>query len=221
MWTKFGIAFICATCWSAASAQTADRLVDQTGAGTFATCDVRQVITKTVKTKVAAQASGSCDTGGGGVKSCQASVGATAPNYTLDSNDTHNACYKLPDGGDNPCAFVQYGPVIFASERSASQIFTTNSGRVTVQLNVGQFETVQVLDSDTVVQSNLQLITGRQFVVKRTKVANSTVSLECKKPNGDQFINLIPGDDNSGGRIKQVSVENGGAFDLYILQVVP
>src|SRR5450755_2877542 len=45
--------------------------------------------------------------------------------------------------------------------------------------------------------------------------------LECKKTNGEQFINLIPGNDNSGGKIKQVSVEGGGAFDLYVFQVIP
>jgi hypothetical protein len=201
------------TAWSQA--------IDQSAASYFAKCNVRQVIMKVTKEKVVAEASGSCDTGGGGVKSCQASVGATTPNYVLDSGDTKNACYKLPDGGDNPCAFVQYGPVIFSSQTAASQIFTTNSGRVTVQLNIGQFAVTQTVDSDTLVQSNLVLVPGRQFTVKRTNASNSTVSLECQKSNGDQFINLVPGNDSSGGKIKQISVENAGAFDLYTMQVLP
>jgi hypothetical protein len=211
-------------CSNTASAQSFDRTVDTASAirpDRFATCDVRQVITKIVKTKVATTANGSCDTGGGGEKNCQVNVGATANNYVLDRGDVREVCYKLPDGGDNPCAFVRNGGVVFGSEKSASEIFSTNSGRVTMQLIIGQFDVSQVLDSDNVIQSNLQLFTGKQFGVKRTKLANSTVSLECKKPNGDQFVNLIPGNDNSGGKIKQVSVENGGAFDLYIMEVVP
>jgi hypothetical protein len=217
MRVRYGIAALAIACSTSAWSQTAD----QSAASFFAKCNVRQVIMKETRDKVAAQASGSCDTGGGGVKSCQAAVSATQGGYVLDSSDTRNACYKLPDGGDNPCAFVQYGPVIFQSDTTASQIFTTNSGRVTVQLNVGQFAVIQTVDSDTIVQSNLVLVPGRQFTVKRTNAANSTVSLECQKSNGDQFINLVPGNDNSGGKIKQVGVENAGAFDLYTMQVVP
>jgi hypothetical protein len=216
-----GIAFVVFAFSGAAWAQAADPSNDKTGSDRFATCDIRQVITKITRTKVPAQASASCDTGGGGIKSCQVSAGATANNYVLDNGDIRNACYKLPDGGDNPCAFVQYGPVVFASDKSAAQSFTTNSGRVTVQLNIGQFEVSQTIESDTVTQADLHLVIGKQFIVKRTNVVNSTVSLECTKANGEQFINLVPGNDNSGGKIKQVSVEGGGAFDLYVFQVSP
>jgi hypothetical protein len=193
----------------------------ETTADRFAICNVRQQVIEITKVKVAAQASASCDTGGGGVKSCQVSVGTTANDYVLDNSDVRNACYKLPDGGDNPCAFVQYGPVVFASESSATQLFITNSGRVTVQLNIGQFKREKTLKSDTITQPDFKLIVGKQFTVRRTNVANSTVSLDCQKADGESFTNFIPGNDNSGGKIKQISVENGGAFDLYVFQVLP
>ena len=213
------VVFIGALISTAANAQTSASTLEASSPEQFAICDVRQVITKETLVKVPAQASGGCDTGGGGEKSCQVNVGATASNYILDRGDTRNACFKLPDGGDNPCAFVRYGPVVFSSNTAASQTMSTDSGRVSVQLIVGQFQVNTVAD-ESVIQSNLRLVVGRQFVIKRTKASNSTVSLECKKPNGEQFINLIPGADHSGGKIKQVSVENGGAFDLYVLQVV-
>lgn len=185
----------------------------QAYADAFATCNVWQVTTKTIREKVPATAAASCDTGGGGVKGCNVSVGATQPGYTLDNNDTKNACYRLD--GDNPCAFVQYGPVIFNSETQASQSFTTNSDRVTLQLSVGQFKKTDVVDSEKIIQPNLRLIVGETLVVKRLKAAAS-VRLECKKKSGGSFINEVPGPDNSGGRVKLLQVQTGVAYDLYV-----
>jgi hypothetical protein len=199
-----------------ASALLAFSVTSQAEAQSFARCDVWQVTTKVVREKVGATASAGCDTGGGGIKSCSVNVNASQPNFVLDRNDTRNACSRLD--GDNPCAFVQYSPIVFPTDTQANQSFTTNSDRVTVQLIIGQFKVSEVIDSEKITQPGLNLKAGDQFVVKRLRTAQN-VRLECKKSDGGSFINQVPGDDNSGGHIKLVRIEPGGPYDYYVFVV--
>src|SRR5262245_66522007 len=84
---------------------------------TIGTCVVIQTNAVNVEVPVPLRAAGSCDTGDPGTRECTTEVVPTAPDIVLDVSDTGGlpACMRL--AGEDPCAFVQNGPVIFQSPR--------------------------------------------------------------------------------------------------------
>jgi hypothetical protein len=181
----------------------------------FATCTVVQVTSTIIRTKVPIKAFAGCDTGGGGLKSCVATVTATQPNYALDLSDEQYFCTPL--NGDNPCAFVRPGPLISLSDRQAQRGFTTNSDRVTMTQTIGQ-QSVEKTYQETEIQKNMTIFVGRQFTVKRLKTADS-VRLECRTTAGEDIIAPISGPTDIGDHLKFIRTDVGEPYDLYTYEV--
>ena len=158
----------------------------------FADCDFIQTAEFLKTTPVPFEATAGCETGGGGTKSCLAGVYPTQPNFRIDPTQSKAppiGCRKIE--GDNPCAFVQAGPVIFNADGTASRTFTTDSDRVLVWATLSQIS-VEKSYSDKPAE-HLTLYRGNQFSVAVEKTASSA-RFKCALVNGDQDIYPINGD---------------------------
>jgi len=185
----------------------------------FAECVAVETSRSTTTTPVAGEAMGECDTGGGGVKSCTLGVGATQPDYVLDTTINKTGpyyCQRLD--GDNPCAFVQPGPIVFTSERSASRSFTTNSDRVALVQTIPQLK-LQATFQDFP-QPPRTLYTDAKFSVAIKKTMFSA-RLECTLQTGDQVIYPIDGNKDLSDKIKFVSENTDDpALNIFTYQVL-
>lgn len=180
----------------------------------FAQCTAIETVRSAVTTPVSGQAVAGCETGGGGDKHCTVGVGPTQPDYILDTTTDRNGawiCTKL--AGDNPCAFVQAGPIIFNSDTSASRTFTTNSDRVLVAQAIPQLK-VTATYSDSP-QAPRTLYTDTKFSLAIRKSTYSS-RFECTLTTGDQLIYPIVDGKDLSDKIKFVS-ENTDDAVLKIL----
>jgi hypothetical protein len=169
----------------------------------FAQCTAIETVRSTVTTPVSGQAVAGCETGGGGVKSCTVGVGPNQADYVLDTTIDRNGawiCTKL--AGDNPCAFVQAGPIIFNSETSASRTFTTNSDRVLVAQAIPQLKVTATYSDNP--QTPKTLYTDTKFSLAIRKSTYSS-RLECTLTTGDQLIYPIIDGKDLSDKIKFVS----------------
>jgi hypothetical protein len=166
--------------------------------------------------KVAQKVHGGCDTGGGGIKSCVATVVAT-PDHTLDLADATETCEKLPSDDDNPCAFVTKGPLLSISEREARRGFTTNSGRVALTQIIGQFK-LEKRPVENTIQKNITLHHGSRFTAKRLKTA-AGVRLDCRLTTGEELAEPVGPNNLFSDQIKFIRVQTSEPYDLFTYEV--
>jgi hypothetical protein len=181
-------------------------------------CVVIQTAATTLETPVGLQAVGSCAIAeGGGTRSCIAEIVPTGTDLILDVNDTGMPqCQRL--AGDDPCTFVQSGPVVFQSERRATQSFSVDSDAVRMTNMIRQKKVQQTL-TDLLPSSSFPLNPGRLFdVVKnRTSVA---ARLQCAMADGDQRIFPVVGGQDPSPNIRFVSKNSAEpTFDILTYRV--
>ena len=99
------------------------------GAKQIGTCVVVLTDVSTTETPTGLQAYGTCTTAEGGDRSCTATIVPTGPDVILDVSSTDSLASCLPADGDDPCAQIQSGPIIFQSERQATQTYSAYVGR--------------------------------------------------------------------------------------------
>ena len=191
----------------------------QRSGATIGSCVVVQTTVRTVETPIDLRAVGSCEAGGdGGTRDCTAEIVPTAPDVTLDVNDRNGEPRCLRLAGDDPCTFVQNGPVVFQSDRRASQSFSVASDRVRMTAMIRQKRTRQET-ADLPPGPRFRLVSGRLFDVLKSKSAVSA-RLECSMTDGDQRIFPVVGEADLSPSIVFVSRNaSDPTFDVLTYRV--
>jgi hypothetical protein len=211
-WTLAAIALVSGLIEPAA-AQT-----KTTTAPSIGSCAVVQTSASVIETPIGLRASGSCETALGGTGVCTAEIVPTSPDNILDGSDNLGEAQCLRLAGDDPCAFVQNGPVIFQSDRHATQTFSAGSHRVRMTAIIRQ-KKVEQTAADLPPGPSFPLHPGRLFDVIRNK-SSISARLECAMANGDQRIFPIVGDANPSPNIVFVSKNSADpTFDILTYRV--
>jgi hypothetical protein len=184
------------------------------------TCVVIQTNATSVETPLALRAVGSCETATGGTQNCTAEIVPTGADIILDVTDTDGVPGCLRLAGDDPCAVVQNGPVIFQSPRHATQSFSAASDRVRMTTMIRQ-KRVQQITADLPPSTRFPLHAGRLFDVLRNR-SSVAVRLECAMADGDQRIFPIVGEADLSPNISFVAKNSSEpAFDILSYRVTP
>jgi hypothetical protein len=174
----------------------------------------------TVDTPIGLRAEASCQTTDGGPQNCTAEIVPTGPDIILDVNDNTGvpACLALMAG--SPCDFVQNGPVIFQSQRHATQSFGTSGYGVRMTTMIRQKRLQQTI-TDLPPSTRFPLNAGRLFDVLKNR-SSIAARLECSMADGDQRIFPIVGDADPSPNIRFVSKNSSEPnFDILTYRVVP
>lgn len=140
---------------------------------TIGACVAIQTNATTVETPIALRAVGQCESpADGNPPNCTVEIVPTGPDIILDVNDNTGTpqCLKLISGDNDPCAVVQNGPVIFQSQRHATQSFSSVLGRVRMTTMIRQ-KMVQQMTIDLPPSTRFPLNAGRLFDVLRNRSA--------------------------------------------------
>jgi len=187
------------------------------------TCVAIQTTGTTVDTPIALRAVGSCDTPeDGNPPNCTAEIVPTGPDIILDVSDNAGIpqCLRLVSGGGAPCGLVQNGPVIFQSQRHATQSFSADLGRVRMTTMIRQIR-VQQTTADLPPSARFPLNAGRLFDVIRNR-SSIAARLECSMADGDQRIFPIVGNADLSPNIRFVSKNSSEpTFDILTYRVMP
>jgi hypothetical protein len=138
----------------------------------------------------------------------------------VSDNASMPQCLKLISGVNDPCAVVQNGPVIFQSQRHATQSFNSVLGRVRMTTVIRQ-KRVQQTTLDLPPTAKFPLNAGRLFDVLRNRSAVAA-RLECSMADGDQRIFPIVGEADPSPNIRFVSKNSSEPiFDILTYRVMP
>jgi hypothetical protein len=184
------------------------------------TCVVILTDVTTTETPTGLQAYGSCTTAAGGERSCTATVVPTGPDVILDVTNTDSLASCLPADGDDPCAQIQSGPVMFQSDRQATQTYSAYVGRARMTVAVRQKQLKQQWH-DRPPTERFPLVAGRLFDVLKYRSA-AAARLQCTMTDGDQRIFPIVGDADLSPQIRFVSKNSGEpAYEVLTYRVAP
>src|SRR5262249_17850345 len=123
-------------------------------------------------------------------------------------------------GAAESCAALQNGPVVFQSQRHATQSYNTGSGGVRVTVMIHQIR-VQRTTADQPPGSRFPLNTGRMFDVLKSRDAVA-VRRECTMADGDPRIFPIVGTADPSPNIRFVSKNTSDpAFEILTYRVTP
>jgi hypothetical protein len=182
------------------------------------TCVAIQTNATTSETPVALRATGSCASSGS--QNCTADMVPTAADLILDVTDNTELPQCLRLSGDDPCSLVQYGPLIFQSEKHATQSFSAPSDAVRMTVSLRQKRVHQTL-VDLPPSQRFPLNPGRLFDVLRNRSA-AAARLECSMTDGDQRIFPIVGNTDLSPNIRFVSKNSSEPlFDILTYRVMP
>ena len=188
---------------------------------TIGTCVAIQTNVTTVETPIGLQAEGSCEASADERHlSCTVEIVPTGPGIILDVNDNTGVprCDRL--SGDDPCASMQNGPLIFQSDRRATQSFSAYTDRVRVTTRVRQLK-VQQTFVDLPPSARFPLVGGRLFDVLRNH-SSASARLECSMADGDQRIYPIVGEADLSPNIRFVSKNSSEpSFDILTYRPTP
>jgi hypothetical protein len=195
------------------------RPVPETGKS-IGTCVVIQTNVTLVETSVDLQTVGSCEAPQHDTRTCTAELIPTGPDLILDVTDRDGAPGCLVLTGDDPCAFVENGPLIFESQRRATQSFNAGSDRVRMTVSVRQ-KRLQQTATDLPPSARFPLNAGQLFDVLRNR-SSAAARLECAMADGDQMIFPIVGDADLSPTLRFVSKNSSDpAFDILTYRVMP
>ena len=187
---------------------------------TIGTCVAIQTNGNTVETPIGLRAVGSCETAEGGTRNCSVEIVPTGPDIMLDVNDNDGIPQCLRLAGDDPCTFVQNGPLIFQSQRHATQSFSASSDRVRMTAMIRQKKVMQTT-ADLPPTTRFPLNAGRLFDVLRNR-SSVAARLECSMADGDHRIFPIVGEADLSQRIRFVSKNSSEpTFDILTYRVMP
>jgi hypothetical protein len=188
---------------------------------TIGACVAVQTIATTVEMPLALRAEGSCEIAGDGASNnCTVEIVPTGPNTILDVNDRNVSPQCLKLAGDSPCDFVNSEPIIFQSQRRATQSFGSNQGRVRMTTTVRQ-KSVQQTTTDMPPTASFPLKAGRSFDVLKSR-QSVAARLECSMADGDQRIFPIVGNSDLSPNIRFVSKNSSEpVFDILTYRVSP
>lgn len=188
------------------------------GAAAVGSCVLIQTAATPMESPVGLRAAGSCEIVEGGNGLCTAQIVPSGPDLVLDVTDNTGVPQCLRLAGDDPCTFVQNGPVIFQSDRQASQSFSAGSHQVRMTAMVRQKRLQQTI-ADLPPGPRFTLHAGLSFDVIRNK-SSVAARLECTMANGDQRIFPIVGESNPGPNIVFVSRNTSDPmFDILTYRV--
>ena len=157
-----------------------------------------------------------------GTPNCTVEIVPTGPDIILDVNDNTGTpqCLKLIGGDNDPCAIVQNGPVIFQSQRHATQSFSSPLGRVRMTSMIRQ-KRVQQTTIDLPPTAKFPLNSGRLFDVLRNRTSIAA-RLECSMADGDQRIFPIVGEADLSANLRFISKNSSEpTFDILTYRVAP
>jgi hypothetical protein len=197
-----------------AQAQPADAIK------TIGSCVVIQTNATTVEMPIGLQAVGSCAIAeGGDTRSCTAVIAPTGRDLILDVSDNPMPqCQRL--AGDDPCTFVQTGPLVFQSPRHATQSFSVDSDAVRMTTMIRQ-KAVHQTTFDLPPSASFPLHPGRLFDVLRNRSAVAA-RLQCSMTDGDLRIFPIVGEADPSPTIRFVSKNSSEpTFDILTYRVMP
>ena len=187
---------------------------------TIGTCVVVQTNVTSVETPFDLRAEGSCEAPQGDARTCTIEIAATGPDIILDVNDTSGVPQCLILAGEDPCAFVENGPLLFQSQIRATQSFNAGSDRVRMTTAIRQ-KRVQQTATDLPPSAKFPLNAGQLFDVLRNR-SSAAARLECAMADGDQLIFPIVGDADLSPNIRFVSKNSSEpAFDILTYRVMP
>jgi hypothetical protein len=184
------------------------------------TCVAIQTKATTTETPVALRAEGSCATTDGGPSTCTAEIVPSGADTILDVNDVNAIpqCVALSSAGS--CAALQNGPVVFQSQRHATQLYNTGGYAARMTVMIHQIR-LQHTTTDQPPGARFPLNVGRMFDVLRSRDAVA-VRLECTMADGDPRIFPIVGDADLSPNIRFVSKNSSEpAFEILTYRVVP
>ena len=167
------------------------------------TCVAIQTKATTVETPMSLRAEGSCTTTDGGPSTCTAEIVPSGPEVILDVNDINAIPQCLPLGAAESCAALQNGPVVFQSQRHATQSYNTGGGGVRITVMIHQIR-AQHTTADLPPGSRFPLNVGRMFDVLKNR-DSVAVRLECVMADGDPRIFPIVGEADLSPNIRFVS----------------
>jgi hypothetical protein len=184
------------------------------------TCVAIQTVATTVDSPIGLRAEGSCQTADGGPQNCTAEIVPTGADIILDVTDTNGIPQCLPLMSGSPCDFVQNGPVLFQSQRHATQSFGTGGYGVRMTTMIRQ-RSVQQTTTDLPPSARFPLNAGRLFDVLRNR--NSVAArLECSMADGDQRIFPLVGGADPSPNIRFASKNSSEPrFDILTYRVMP
>jgi hypothetical protein len=201
-----------------ASAQQPSNAPD--AAKPIGTCVVILTDVTTTETPTGLQAYGACTTADGGDRSCTAEIVPTGPDVILDVTNGDSLASCLPADGDDPCAQIQSGPVIFQSERHATQNYSAYVGRARMTVAIRQ-KRVHKQWRDRPPTEQFPLVAGRVFDVLKYRSA-AAARLQCTMTDGDQRIFPIAGNADLSPQIRFVSKNSAEpAYEVLTYRVMP
>jgi len=184
------------------------------------TCVAIQTNVTTVESHFDLRAEGSCEAPQGDTRTCTAEIVATGPDIILDVNDDGGVPQCLVLTGEDPCAFIENGPLIFQSQTRATQSFNAGSDRVRMTTLIRQ-KRVQQTATDLPPGARFPLNAGQLFDVVRNR-SSAAARLECTMADGDQMIFPIVGDADLSPNLRFVSKNSSEpAFDILTYRVMP
>jgi len=189
---------------------------------TIGTCVAIQTTVTTSETPLGLRAEGSCESPRGQTQSCIIDVVPTAADTVLDVTDNTAVPQCLALAGNDPCANVQNGPLIFQSQRHATQMFTVGFGSDPLRMTtMVRQKRVQQTIADSPPSARFPLNAGRLFDVLRNRSSAAT-RLECSMTDGDQRIFPIVGEMDLSPNLRFVSKNSAEpTFDILTYRVVP
>ncbi len=189
---------------------------------TIGTCAAVETTATNVETTIGLRAVGSCEAGAVGKPTCTAEIVPSAADIILDVADTNNVpqCLSLTGDNSDSCTATQNGPVVFQSQRQATQSFTASSGSVRMTTMIRQIK-VQQTTTDLPAAPSFPLNAGRLFDVLKHR-SSVAVRLECTMVDGDHRIFAIAGDADLSPNIRFVSKNSSEpTFDILTYRVTP
>jgi hypothetical protein len=189
---------------------------------TIGTCIVIQTNASTAETPIGLRAVGSCEAGAPGNPTCTAEIIPTNADIILDVSDRDYVpqCLGLTGDNSDSCVSAQNGPVLFQSQRHATQSFTASADRVRMTTMIRQIR-VQQTTIDLPPTPKFPLNAGRLFDVLKSR-SSVAARLECSMADGDQRIFPIVGSADLSPNIRFVSRNSSEpAFDILTYRVAP
>jgi len=190
------------------------------GARQLGTCVVILTDLTTTETPTGLPAYGTCITADGSNRSCTATIVPTGPDVILDVTNVDSLASCLPADGDDPCAQIQSGPIMFQSERHATQTYSAYVGRARMTVAIRQ-KRLQQQWHDRPPTERFPLIAGRMFDVLMYRSA-AAARLQCSMADGDQRIFPIAGNADLSPQIRFVSKNSAEpAYEVITYRVTP
>ncbi len=184
------------------------------------TCVAVQTKATATETAMGLRAEGTCATTDGGPSTCTAEIVPSGADAILDVNDVNALPQCVALSSAATCEGMQNGPVLFQSQRHATQLYSTGGNAVRMTVMIHQIR-LQSTTSDQAPGARFPLNVGRMFDVLRSRDAVAT-RLECSMADGDPRIFPLVGDADLSPNIRFVSKNSSEpSFEILTYRVVP